>query len=243
MIGMKRVLSVLIALMMFVLMATPAMADEFTKSISYKDHPELVVGINDEGEEYIGIVRDADGNIVDYVGWDCIVVTSIADVDSSTEIPNPSRELLKKVYEALKNGSMKLPYEKYGLDPAKMVIRDLFDVSFLCLEHPEQLAPQGVTLELTFKTGVKPNVNVMVMTYKNEQWGKIVKMTNNGDGTVTGIFEDFCPVAFIVPISSINAGGAGTGDEANVGLWAAMMAASAVGIGALVVVSRRKKTA
>ena len=62
---MKRWMSVLIALMMFVLMATPAMADEddFVKSIGYKDHPELEEGTNEDGEKYVGIIRDADGNI------------------------------------------------------------------------------------------------------------------------------------------------------------------------------------
>ena len=67
------------------------------------------------------------------------MITPVSQVDSSKEIPEDSRALLKQVYAALTDGSMKLPYEKYGLDPAKMVIRDLFDVSFLCTEHPEML--------------------------------------------------------------------------------------------------------
>ena len=207
---MKKMMSILIALMMFVLMATPAMADDFVKSIGYKDHPELEESTNEDGEKYVGIIRDAEGNILDYVPAECIVITPVSQVDTSKEIPEDSRALLKQVYKALTDGSMKLPYEKYGLDPAKMVIRDLFDVSFLCTEHPEMLAPKGVTLELTFKLGVKKNVDVTVMTYKLEQWGTIVKVTNNGDGTLTCVFEDFCPVSFSVPISSVGTGNVGT---------------------------------
>lgn len=240
---MKKIVSILIALMMFVLMATPAMADDFVKSIGYKDHPELEESTNEDGEKYVGIIRDKDGNILDYVPADCIVITPVSQVESSKEIPDASRAMLKKVYAALTDGSMKLPYEKYNLDPSKMVIRDLFDVSFLCTEHPEMLIPQGVTLELTFKLGVKKNVKVCTMTYKNDQWGAIVSVKNNGNGTVTCVFEDFCPVAFSVPISSIGGGGTGTGDNANLGLWSALLAGSAIAIGAMVVVSRRKKTA
>ena len=238
---MKKVMSIVMALLMFVLMATPAMADDFVKSVGYKDHPELVSFIGPDGNTYYGTIKDADGNVVGYIGEDCIVVTSVADVDESDKIPSEAAALLKKVYNALKDGSMKLPYDKLGKDASKMVIRDLFDVSFLCIEHPEMFAPQGVTVELTFKLGVKANVDVVVMTYKNDQWGGIVKSTNNGDGTVTCVFEDFCPVAFSVPTSSIAGSGSSTGDTANVGLWAGLLAASVVGIGALVVVSRRKK--
>ena len=237
---MKKMMSVLIALMMFVLMATPAMADEFVGSIGYKDHPSLVEFTGPDGQKYVGTIKDANGNVIGYVGADCIVVTAVSDVDKSDEIPSAAAALLKKVYAALKDGSMKLPYDKAGLDAAKMVIRDLFDVTFLCADHPEMFAPQGVTIELTFDLGVAKNANVYVATYKNDQWGAIVKSTNNGNGTVTCVFEDFCPVAFAVPVSSIGTGGSSTGDTANIGLWAGMMAAAVVGIGALVVVRRKR---
>ena len=48
---MKKMMSVLIALMMFVLMATPAMADDFVGSIGYKDHPSLVEFIGPDGQK------------------------------------------------------------------------------------------------------------------------------------------------------------------------------------------------
>ena len=238
---MKKVMAVLMALLMFVLMATPAMADEFVKSVGYKDHPELVEFTGPDGKTYYGTIKDANGNILGYIGEDCIVVTSVADVDESDEIPDPAADMLKKVYNGLKTGTMKLPYDKVGKDASKMVIRDMFDVSFLCVDHPEMFAPQGVTVELTFDLGVKKNVDVLVMTYKNDQFNSIVSVKNNGDGTVTCVFEDFCPVVFSVPTSSIAGSGSSTGDTANVGLWAGLLVASVAGIGALVVVSRRKK--
>ncbi len=237
---MKKLMSILIALMMFVLMATPVMADDFVKSIGYKDQPELVEFTGPDGKTYVGTIKDANGNVLGYLGEDCIVVTSVADVDDSDKIPSAAAALLKKVYDALKNGSMKLPYDKSGLDASKMVIRDLFDVSFLCTEHPEMIAPQGVTLELTFDLGVARNVNIYTATYKNDQWGAIVKTTNNGNGTVTCVFEDFCPVAFAVPVSSIGASGSATGDTANIGLWAGLMAAAVVGMGVMVVARRKR---
>ena len=51
---------------------------------------------------------------------------------------------------------------------------------------------------ITFKMGVEADTDVIIMTCIDGKWEAIESVVNNGDGTVTGIFEDICPVAFVV---------------------------------------------
>ena len=131
---------------------------------------------------------------------------------------------------------MTLPLEE------NYVIRELLDVSFkasACREekhgHKEKLAEPGVTLTVDFDLGVNQDAVIEVLTYSadgasNRSWKKIVSVTNNGDGTLTCVFEDKCPVAFCVieegeiPPKTVDRYGE------HMDLWIALMAASTVGI-------------
>lgn len=237
---MKRFFAIIAAVMMCVSLAVPAMAatHEFTPSVTSKPSPDIVPVIDGEGNERMGIIRDKDGKIIDYIDWHCLIVTAVADAETSTDIPEESKKVLLDVYGKLKDGSMTIPYEKHNadLDDSKMAVRDLFDASFTCTEHPEMLEEEGVTLELTFDLNVKAGVNVYCMTYKNNEWNPIVSCVNNADGTVTCVFEHLCPVEFSV--SNEAQGPAGTGDEGNMSLWGIVAIVSLLAVVALTVVYR-----
>lgn len=240
---MKKVICALVVLVMCFMLACPALATQFVPSITYKDIPELVTVLDDAGNPAIARILDADGNVVDYI-YDfehCLVVTPLSKARTSELIPEDAEEELLWVYAELKKKNMQIPFEKLGEDKNEdnMVVRDLFDASWLCAEHPEMLAPAGIVIELTFNLGVSANTEVYVMTYKNDQWNNIVSVVNNGDGTVTCVFEDFCPIAFIVPRGS-SSGPSQTGDAADLTLWVTLMAVSAVALVAVVALSRRK---
>lgn len=175
----------------------------------------------------------------------CLVVTSVAQAaEKSTDISQDDRDLLLEVYEALAKGDMGLPLD------GNYVIRDLVDISFKyedcrCIEEHDHkdacLAQDGVTLTVTFDMDVAADAGVIVMAYVNEEWTAIKRVINNGDGTVTCIFEDICPVAFVVnePAKAAPAKADNTlGD--GVWKWIAVMAACVVGIAALTVGKRRK---
>ena len=238
---MKKLLCFVIVAIICVTAVFPAFAaDEFVPSISDKGSPVIVSVKDEEGNEYLGKVIDENGE-VSYFGDPCLVVTPLSEAKTSTLIPNASEEMLLFVYDELSNGNMNLPYEKVdpSIDPSKMVIRDLFDASWLCGEHPEIVAPTGVVVELTFDIGVSASTDVVVMTYKNDVWNPIVSVKNNGDGTVTCVFEDFCPIAFAVPTSEYREPVA-TGDTApDIMVWVAIMAAAAIAIVALLVFRRK----
>lgn len=241
---MKRTIAMTVVLVMCFVFACPAFAAEFVPSITDKGAPELVTTTDENGNVVIGRVVDENGNVLGYLHEGCLVVTPLYEVHFSELIPEEAKEMLLYVYEQLKVDDMVIPYEKFNanLDPDKMVIRDLFDASWLCKDHPEIVAPIGVHVELTFRLGVSADTDVYVASFKNHHWNPIVSTTNNGDGTVTCLFEDFCPISFSVPIGS-DTPPAQTGDSADITLWVVMMAVSAVALCAVVVLTKSKKAA
>ena len=230
---MKKLICLLTVLALAMAFACPVFAaDVFVPSISEKEEPDIVIG--EEG--VLGEIKGEDG-VIDKVEGGCLVITPISKVDTSTEIPEASRTELKYVYQELLSGNMTLPYEKDGLDPNTMVIRELIDASWLCEDHPAMLEPEGVTIDLTFDIGVDADTKVYVYVYIDGVW-TAVPVINNGDGTVTCTFEELCPIAFCV------AAGTGkppvqTGDDFDPTLWIVLLAVSAVALVGVVVLRRK----
>lgn len=246
---MKKIICVITVLLLCASMALPVFAaeDSFVPSITYKPNPELVSVVGDDGEEYIGIVRDENGEIVDYVGVGCLRITPIAHVwDEEIEVPTEIEELLLFVYNGLNDGSMEIPYEKHeaDLDPANMVIRDLFDARWGCEDHPKMLEPEGVVLELTFDLGVVADAQIFVQTYDEEaeEWNPIVKTVNNGDGTVTCTFEHLCAIEFSMPLA---AAVVPTDDvqQPNILPWIILLIVAAGAVIGVVIAKNKKKAA
>lgn len=230
---MKRILSLITAMVLCVaLLSSFAFAEGFVPSIGDKDHPEIVPG--EDGS--VGYIIGEGDKIVSNVEEGCLVITPVSDAETSTEIPEDAREALLDVYDQLVNGNMELPYDS-SVNPDDMVIRDLFDLSFLCAEHPELLAA-GNQLQLTFDLGVSAGDVVVAMVYVDGQWIS-VELVNNGDGTVTCLFDQVCPVVFAVKQTETppQTGDFGGND---ILLWALLMAGSVIAIVVCVVIYRKK---
>lgn len=227
---MKKILCLALAVMLCISLACPVLAatDDFVPSIGEKDAPELIIAILKEN-----------GVSLEEIPGACLVITALSKVDGSNQIPEDAKEELKAIFEALSNGSMKLPYDKVDpdIDPEEMVVRDLFDLSWLCNDHPEQLKKEGVTLECKFDLGVGKDTTVVCMVYVNGEWVP-VPCVNNGDGSVTCEFEDICPVVFSVS-DSVYDTPPQTGDTARVGLWIALLAISATALVGMVFLRRK----
>ena len=196
---MKRIIClVMVMLLCASFVCTALAAEEFVPSISYKGIPEVVAVKDANGDDAYGVLRDATGAVAGYVYEQCMLLTPVANAATDPDIPAEAKAELLSLYEALANGTMQLPYGD-GVDADAMVIRDLFDVSWLCTHgHNDALIPEGVVIEMTFDIGIDAEAPVVVMTYKNNAWGEIAKVVNNGDGTVTFVLEDLCPVAFAI---------------------------------------------
>lgn len=222
---MKKGIVVIALLAICVSLVCPAFAaeDTFVPSIGYKDGPEII---------------DAELETEDVEA--CLVVTSLKGAsEKTTDISQAARDLLLQVYEKLNSGEVKLP----GADG--YVIRELVDVSWKqigCVEekhtHEDDLEKEGVVVDIDLEMGIDANTDILVYAYSDGQWALIESAKNNGDGTVTCVFEHFCPVAFAVREQT---GGSQTGDTArgSLILWGVLMAVSLVAI--IVLAIRRKK--
>lgn len=205
---MRKLISILVSVMICITLVLPAYAaeNEFVPSITYKPVPDIIPVEDGQGQEATGVLRDADGNIIDYVYHGCLLITPIAHVwDDEIAVPEDVERLLTFVYEQLTSNNMEIPYDKHeqNLNSADMVIRDLFDVRWVCEEHRALFEQDGVTFEITFDLGVVSDTQIFVMTYDEDtnEWSPIVKSVNNGDGTVTCTFDHFCAVEFSMAVT------------------------------------------
>lgn len=243
---MKRILCLLTAVLVLGTLAAAVFAadNEFVPSISYKDSPDIVPTKDPDGKTAIGTIIDnkADGKQIGYLYDGCLLVTPVADAQKSTSIPANAKEQLIMVYNSLRDGFMMIPYEL--LDPElkgeEMVVRDLFDISFLCLDHPELVKQEGVVVKITFDLNLPADAQVYPMVYSNGKWTPAVSNKNNGDGTVTCAFENVGAVVFAV---RQDAPPSQTGDMVggNLPLWIAVMSLSALALIVLLVLGSRKK--
>ena len=246
---MKKIVCLLVALVLCLSLATPAFATEngFVPSITYKPNPEIVTVVDEEGEEAIGIIRDENNEILDYVGHGCLMITPIAHVwDIEKEVPKNVEELLTTVYEGLNDGTMEIPYEKFEaeLNAGNMVIRDLFDARWVCEEHRAMVEKEGVTLEIIFDLGVVADAEIYVATYDEttKEWSPIVKTVNNGDGTVTCTFEHLCAVAFTMPLTGSNAP-TDVAQCPNILPWIIILLLAIIGVVVVLVAKNKKRAA
>ena len=253
---MRKVICMMIAIVLCLGLVAPTYASEagFVPSITYKPIPTIVSVADENGNEFAGVIRNEQGEIVDYIEHSCISIVPVAHIwEEGIEVPETIADLLLYVYNELKAGTKKIPYEKHeaDLDPANMVIRDLFDVQWTCEEHPSMIEAEGVTLDITFDLGVVADAQIFVMTYDEaaKEWNPIVKTVNNGDGTVTCTFEHLCVVelsmltAPVAPAASTAAPAEDAQEPANLLPWIIALGLAVVAFVVVLVVSKNKKKA
>jgi hypothetical protein len=236
---MKKILTAVMALMMVLAMGAMAFAvngDTFVPSITVKPAPEM---------SEIELIKD--GETLEKVPVDCLLITPVADAMANKEdsrLPADAKSLLIDVYNKLEAKTMVLPesaLKKAGLEPKSAIIRELLDVTWVCEENPthmEKLQDPDVQLKITFKMkGLKENAKISVMTYKNDAWNPIAEVVNNGDETVTCTFDHLCPVAFVVGPDGIP--DTGVQFDMELVLWACVLAVSAAAL--VVVIAKRRQ--
>ncbi len=227
---MKKIISLVIALIMVLSMGATAFAANFTDSIE-----------DSFGAINARILRN--GGVVEHIifGPSCLIVTHISEVDEAHPAVTEEAKFLEEIYKKLLSGEMKIPYEKAGFNSDNMSLIDLYDATFLCQEHPDMLVPVGTTVEITFRVNVEKDENVCVMIYKNSEWIPAESVKNNGNGTVTVVFEHLCPIAFAVETAS---GSGSTGEsvpEANPSTGASVFFGTAALVCAAAIASFKRK--
>lgn len=225
---MKKIICCVVALVLCVVLScTSVMAATFVPSIGDKGAPEVVNAWILYGDEEERLHED------------CIVITPIREANTSTLIPPAARDELLDVYDKLNKGEMELNYDDLPENVKKedMVIRDMFDISVICEEHADVLVNPENKLKVIFDVGVVAGAYVHVEYYKDGEW-HAVKAVNNGDGTITCIFEEICPVAIAVPTKESPIAPP-TGGNSGLVLWSVVAVLALGAIVALTLTYRR----
>ena len=160
---MRKLICLMTVLLLCASLIVPAFDAEeegFVPSITYKPVPEIVPVQGEDGIGYIGVIRNAEDEIIDYVEAGCLRITPVAHLwDEEIEIPEDIEELLRFVYQGLIDRSVEIPYAELQaeLADANMVIRDLFDARWSLILYQPLFAVVltkviFVSLRITFKT-------------------------------------------------------------------------------------------
>ena len=185
---MKRVITVAVALLLCLSIALPLGANA-----SIFESPEDLQSLEVKKVAMEGL--DVSLN-------DCVLITTVEEAKSGNpDITAEEKAALLAAYDALVDGSEALPID------GEYAVREIVDISFkynacrMQADHgqkDEALKAEGVTVSIDFAMGVEADAKVAVFTYIDGKWNEIVSAVNNGDGSVTCVFEDLCPVAFAV---------------------------------------------
>lgn len=114
-----------------------------------------------------------------------VIVTSVTEAkEQSTDIPQEERDLLADVYAKLSDGSMTLPV----------------DGDFRYVELSDVTMTEELTSALTveFEMMVDEDGELRAFVYVEDTWKEVQSVSYNGVDTVTCVFEELCPVVFIL---------------------------------------------
>lgn len=240
---MKKTISLLTAVIMVLCMAIPAFAaeDSFTPSVEVKGAPVIVPQAFD-GDMFDALVLDEDEEVIE-------------GIDEVTE-ENPAGEIIVTAYSEIETADsrvnvvyMEESYEEV-LDaqslkelneaiPEGMVVRDFFDITLVGTY--ENMFEEGKLLCIKFDLGVDANENIQVLTRCSDEtgWQFVKSVTNNGDGTVTVIFHELCPVIFLTDSSDVKVESPATSDISTAALWFVTVLCGAGAICMLVTYKKR----
>lgn len=245
---MKKIICLFIALVVCLSIAMPVFATDangFVPSITYKPEPEIVPVKDENGNEHLGVIRDNEGEVVDYVDHGCFRLTPIAHVwDPEIEVPDYIEELLTYVYDGLNKGELEINYDIFDaeLDANNMVIRDLFDIRWFCEEHLAMHLKEDNTIDIIFDLGVVADAEIFVATFNEDtkEWSPIVKTVNNGDGTVTCTFQHFCAISFSMPMTPRAAATDAANSTTNLLPWILILLLAVVAFVVIIIVKNKK---
>lgn len=99
---MKKMISIIMALMIIMLAVVPAAAasDSFVPSIEAKNGPQTVTQTDSKGENAAAIIYDKDGHEIIAVPEDALIITPIADLNNASDA---IKEALKHAQEQITN--------------------------------------------------------------------------------------------------------------------------------------------
>lgn len=184
---MKKVFSILIAVLVVSALAVSAFAAPFIPSVTNLGGPELIV--DDDGN--VGVIVDGDGNVVEPIPVDAIVITPYAARDFADV---SIRQALDKAY-----ANMMAAGSVADLVPAMagMSVRDLFNVAVS--EHIAELLAAGNCMILNFDMQMGEGETLETIAFGGESWTACEGCTTvNADGSASVRMNNPGTYSFVV---------------------------------------------
>ena len=197
---MKRIISVVLAVLIFASLVFTAFAAEgvFTPSVTAKPAPEVVTKNEVAGAPVVEIVNDKDETVATYDVVN-VVVTPVSKVEDET-VAEEVRTVLADTYKELSAPDVKLAEAMpaltevvaeaakadetlKNLDVNTLVVKDLFDVA-VSEELSKTLEVEGNFLSVTLDAKVAENQFIVVMVLVDGEWVPVDFVVNE-DGTIT----------------------------------------------------------
>jgi len=204
----------------------------FTPSVSGKSAPQMVTFVGEDGEVYVGYIRNRTGDVeIKVPDRNYILITSVAERNHIVDIQ--THEHLEWSYDRIiaaedvgelyTEHDLSLPLEDHehgtiaglldatlaemGLDLThdQLVVKDLFEVSAYG-DYLHHLYDEEYYLEVTFDANLDPNKPVVVIhSPDSKHWHvhPIDDVAMNADGTITLQMYDLGAVAFLVEAEEV----------------------------------------
>ncbi|MBQ9413616.1 MAG: LPXTG cell wall anchor domain-containing protein [Clostridia bacterium] len=202
---MKKVLTVVMALVLAFSLLTVASADMFVPSIADKDNAEVVVQTDENGNPVSAIIYDQEGNVIGTIDQEGgVIVTTYSDKDNAdTEINSDLTDAFDNLSRFENLGDVVADLEKFledgGVDitPEELAVSQLIDV-----RAEDYTIPDGGTAKIVVKYN-EPFVT-MIVRDEDGSWHVFTDYTVNGDGTVTLNVKNFTQFAFVKTVYGTN---------------------------------------
>ena len=214
---MKKLGTVLLAIVLLCSFSLTALAVEFTPSVEQKPGPTIIEQTDDEGEPYIAVIEDEDGNksyISDTTDLNLVVTplsekdnavviditeqldSAIRQIDSAENVGSLTPTMVDAL-EALKAASNDPAIKELNIND--LVICDLFDVSLVRDGVKlEELAP-GETVTFAIQTNfTNEDVFFLLCNVMGVEWELIDSYSLASDGTLYITLKALGPLAIVV---------------------------------------------
>lgn len=198
-----RKFKALIMVGLFAVLLTSTVSASFVESIEAKPAPDVVVQYDEDGNSYAAAIVDSDGNVVQTVGTDEIVVTPVS---SSTELDAEAQVTMDNAYAQITDASdlsevcpeIVDVIDQLGLALQDMVVKDLFDLSIP--DEVRTLLDEGYSITIAFSLDVAEGQSLVVLhNYEGDSWEAIdPSLVEVKDGVAYVTFTSLSPIAFVV---------------------------------------------
>ena len=212
---MKKVISVMLAMLICVSLVATAFAAEgvFTPSVTAKPAPEIVAKDEAAGAPVVEVVDTQEATVQTFEVVH-VEVTPVSEKDEE-HVDEEVTAVLTEVYEKLSADDVKLAEVMPALeeivkeaaaadatlanfDVNELVVKDLFHVA-VSEELEKVLEVEGNTLKLTLDAKVTPGQFIIVMVLVDGEWIP-VEFEINEDGTITCALEVVGVIAILTKV-------------------------------------------